>query len=86
MTVYHLNSSLYFDLMNRLMPKMEDRTYCVILRNALKECREKNYASHPPCKEMEEFVKKIECNSLEQRPLYPVQKHDYDFAKFLGKK
>lgn len=86
MTVYHLNNTLYFDLINRLMPKMEDRNYCVILQNALKECRVKNYDEHPPCKEIEEFIKKIECNSLEPRPLYSVQKHDYDFAKVLGKK
>lgn len=86
MTVYHINNSLYFDIMNRLMPKMEDRTYCVILQNALKECREKNYIEHPPCKEIEEFVKKIECYSLEPRPLYTVQKHDYNFSKVLDKK
>ena len=86
MTVHHLNTSLYFDIINRLMPKMEDRSYCIGLQDALKECSEKNHDEHPPCKKMEEFIKKIECYSLEPRPLYTVHKHDYDFAKVLGKK
>ena len=86
MTVHHLNTSLYFDIINRLMPKMEDRSYCIGLQDALKECREKNHYEHLPCKKMEEFIKKIECYSFEPRPLYSVQKHDYEFAKVLGKK
>lgn len=86
MTVYHLNNSLYFDLMNRLMPKMEDRTYCVSLQNALRDCSDKNYAEHPPCQQIEKFIKKLDCYSLEPRPLYPIQKQNHEFAKVMGKR
>lgn len=72
--------------MNRLMPKMEDRTYCVFLQNALRECRDKNYTQHSPCQQIEEFIKKLDCYMLEPRPLYPIQQRNYDFPRVLGKK
>mgnify|MGYP001196544224 CR=1 FL=1 len=84
MTVYYLNNSLYIDMMNRFMPKMEDRTYCALLQTALKECREKNYIQHPPCREIEQFIKTLDCYSKEAKPLYKV-KSNFNFDQLLGK-
>ena len=84
MTVHYLNTSLYFDLMNKLMPKMEDRTYCSLLQTALRECREKNYNKHPPCVEIETFINALDCYSRVTKPLYEV-KSKFDLDQLVGK-
>ena len=86
MTVYHMNYTFFKDLAPKLFPKMENRDYCNVMREAIQLCREKNYKEHPPCLQLQELYNKLECYSLESRPLHPVQKHDNNFSKVLGKK
>lgn len=74
MTVYNLNVPIYRDLMAKLFPKMENRKYCLLLRDALEDCKNKNYDNHPPCQEILTFINKLDCYSLSERPLYPIPK------------
>ena len=73
MTVYNLNLPIYRNLIERMFPKMEDRNYCKILRQAYDDCNRKNYEEHPPCAELRKMIQTLECLSLEPRPLHPVK-------------
>lgn len=86
MTVYHMNYTFFKDLVPKVFPRMENRDYCTVMREAIQLCREKNYKEHPPCHELLELYNKLECYSHDSRPLHPVKKHDDKFFKFLGKK
>jgi hypothetical protein len=73
MTVYNLNLPIYRNFIERLFPKMEDRNYCKILRQAYHDCSRKNYEEHEPCLQLKQMIQKLECLSLEPRPLHPVK-------------
>lgn len=73
MTVYNLNMPIYRNFRDRLFPKLEHRKYCLLLQDAERDCRAKNYNQHPPCQEIAKFIQKMDCYSLSERPLYPVK-------------
>ena len=73
MTVYNYTLPIYRDLIARLFPKLENRNYCLLLQNAQTECKDSNYKDHPPCQQILEFIKKLDCYSLEERPLYEIK-------------
>ena len=73
MTVYNLNLPIYRNLIERMFPKMEDRNYCKILRQAYDDCSRKNFEEHPPCVELRKMIQTLECLSVEPRPLHPVK-------------
>lgn len=81
MTVYYLNTSLYRDLLARFFPKMENRDYCGLLKKSLEECEQHNGKTHAPCNEIKLFIKKIDCYSLEPRPLVNVNEHQFTKIK-----
>jgi len=84
MTVFNHNMPIYRDFMARLFPKLENRKYCLMLQDAERACREKNYEEHPPCTEISEFIKRLDCYSLTDRPLYSVEENA-TVKKALGK-
>lgn len=64
MTVF-LNNTLA--LVNYIFPKRENRDYCEVLREAAYICIRKNYNGHPPCKEIYELFRVLDCSSKEVR-------------------
>jgi hypothetical protein len=52
---------------------MENRNYCVLLQNVVKDCKIKNYKNHQPCKEILDLIEKLKCYDLSERLLFNVK-------------
>ena len=78
MPFFHRNNNYFRDI----LPRMEDREYCLLLQKTLRSCREKNYENHPPCRQLEEFITVLDCFSLNKKPIYkPIAvSHDETYS------